>query len=237
VQYATTQPQRTAVPLPWVRTYVLLIPSRVGATDAAPPADTGSARAHAFRAALADAVHAEARGATPPFWWSNVHGRATAPAPGARGAPLAPASAQRVVYDRDDPVARDLAERLVALAASGRSIADPGATLGTVAPELLQSSAVPRAAGIDSTELLRVLRQGTELGYVVPLPHHAIVPQVAASRFVNAAPWISAARTLDGVIVPLVDVRGSAIVRQGALGLTAEWDGTPLILTTARRAP
>jgi hypothetical protein len=236
VQYATTQPQWTSVPLPWERTYVLLIPARARANASAPPADTSvGASALAFGAALADAVHADARGATPPFWWRDLRASDGALPPQDGSASRPPASNPRIVYDRDDSVARDLAERLVALAGSGRAMADPGATLGAVAPELLRSPTVPRAAGVDSTELARALRQGAELGYVVPLPRTAIVPRLALSRLVAALPWISDARTLDAVVVPLVDVRRSTIMRQGTVGLAAEWDGTPIILTNATR--
>jgi hypothetical protein len=61
------------------------------------------------------------------------------------------------------------------------------------------------------------------------------VPRLALSRLSAAVPWISGARTLPTAVVPLVDVRRSAIVRRGTVGLAAEWDGTPIILTNATR--
>jgi hypothetical protein len=61
----------------------------------------------------------------------------------------------RIVYDRDDEVARGLAERLVALAGPGERL---------------------RATGLDRIGLTAALREGSERAYVVPLPRQPLQP-------------------------------------------------------------
>jgi hypothetical protein len=237
VQYATTRPRRVSVRLPWDRTYVLLLPARARTPDSTTVVDVNGTSAMTFRASLADAVHADARAATPPFWWSGLRAGAARDTPGLSAALPAANGARRIVYSRDDTVARDLAERLVALAGSGRPMADPGATPYAIPPELLGARAALRATGLDAAELTRALRQGAELGYVMALPNHVVAPLLAEARLSRSAPWLAQAAALDRVLVPLVDVRRTAIVHQDALGLAADGDGTPIILTHTERAP
>jgi hypothetical protein len=108
LEYARTRNDFTVHPLPWSRTYVLVVPPEREGIGALIPTDSA-----AFRAGLArDAVHVMARGAEPPFWWDDM-----GPCPGIEALPP-PQSAPRmdaVVYAREDPVARALAERVVAL--------------------------------------------------------------------------------------------------------------------------
>ena len=108
LEYARTRNEFTVHPLPWSRTYVLVVPPGQEGLGALIPTDSA-----AFRAGLArDAVHVMARGAEPPFWWDDM-----GPCPGVE--PLRPSgSAPRtdaVVYPREDAVARARAERVVAL--------------------------------------------------------------------------------------------------------------------------
>lgn len=141
LDYAATRPGLTPHALPWNRTYVLLAPGR--------PVPIGFGGDSAgFRQALArDAVRVAARGAEPPFWWEETAGCARAPA---RLGPPVPA----VVYPRGDPVARALAERIVAMAEAR----------GTV------------ARGVPDGELAAAIAGGAASGYVVSLPRVALVP-------------------------------------------------------------
>lgn len=143
LDYASTHATLTRHPLPWNRTYVLLAggssPFRGG------PAIADSA---AFREALArDAVRVAARGAEPPFWWEESAGCARA---AARDGPAEPA----VVYPLGDPVARALAERVVAM---------------TDAPGAL-------ARGVPDGDLIGAISQGAGSAYLLPLPRVALVP-------------------------------------------------------------
>lgn len=144
LDYARRRPGVTAVALPWHRTYVLLLPARSTGVGAAVPADTAG-----FRAGLArDAVRADARAAAGPFWWDGRAACPTKPMPKARRAPT-----DAIAYPAEDPVARDLAERIVALAGG---------------------NATARGLAADSFGV--ALRLETERGYVLGLPRQAIVP-------------------------------------------------------------
>jgi len=144
LDYAARRAGLTAVPLPWSRSYVLLVPPGQSLGDVIPP-DTG-----AFRAGLArDAVRAEARPAAAPFWWDAAPG-CQRPAPPVPSAP----SSDVIGYERGDASARELAERLVALAD----------TLGLT------------ARGYPAEDFRAALRAGRERAYVVAVPAHAYVP-------------------------------------------------------------
>jgi hypothetical protein len=146
VEYARSRADRLTVPLPWDKTYVLLLPAGSNGLDSIVGADSAG-----FRSGLArDAVHGDARGAEPPFWWTKL-GACSHSAPGNRPA-AQPSGA--VAYLQDDRIARDLAERIVALAAL------PGITARGLSPADLRSS----------------LGVGRERGYILHLPRRPTVP-------------------------------------------------------------
>jgi hypothetical protein len=119
--------------LEWSVTYALLLPEFPGG-----PSESDSVALHALKTSLArDAVRVEARAATPPDW-ANVR------APCHAASDRIPGGA-RVAYDAGDGVARDLAERLVAL--------DGGTGL--------------TAVGLDAAAFDTALRGGTEFAFVV----------------------------------------------------------------------
>lgn len=130
--YARGLPAYAVTPLVWDRTYLLV---------ASPPLrfDTGadSASVAAFRAALArDAVATDARGAEP---------IAMADGPGCRGGEFGLARPRpRIAYRSGDRTARELAERLVALAPASSG---PLTTAGLTAEELARSVSVGADAG------------------------------------------------------------------------------------------
>lgn len=144
LEYARLRPGRTTLALPWNRTYVLLVPVASTGVAAAIPADTAG-----FLAALArEAVRAEARPAEGPFWWEERGGCPMWPvAQSPRSASVA------IAYLAGDGVARDLAERIVALA-------DAGLT----------------TRGLPADSLAVALRLGSARGFVLGLPRHAPVP-------------------------------------------------------------
>jgi hypothetical protein len=248
-QYAATQPGRTVIPLPWSRTYALALPSRANAYRAAaaiarPDCDPRDTRG--FRDALAAAVHADARGAEGPFWWAGDGGTPGAQ-PAAAASPcdtttptavagdaahsVAPAgrervAARRIAYQRGDATARELAERIVALAAPGRE-SDSTAGLASVAPEMTGAGSW-RAVALDSLDFARALAAGTEPAYVITLTRRPVAPVLAAAAALADAPWLGTPERPGSAIVPLIDTRSLLIALRGSapLHLVVDWDGT-----------
>ncbi|MGB7220806.1 MAG: ABC transporter substrate-binding protein [Vicinamibacterales bacterium] len=188
LDYAATLPQFLSVPLAWQRTYVLLSPWR---GRSLPPLSAPA------RQTLADeAVRGEARGAESPFWWQGLPNcELAALQPQNQPAPQAPMPG-RIVYERSDDAARDLAERFVGL--------------GTY----------QRAIGLTGDALALSQARGTEAGYVVPFNRVPLDPCQELRNVVDRLKWLD-----PDTIVPLVDTRLRAIARRGRSGVTAEWDG------------
>jgi hypothetical protein len=147
LDYARRRPDFAMVPLPWSRDYVLIVPPGMSLPGVV-PGDTA-----AFRAGLArDAVRAEARPIGPPFWWETAPQCRRSPGPPPPPAP--PTSSTVVTYDQGDASARELAERLVALADSQRL----------------------SARGYPAADFAAALRAGRDRAYVVAVPAHPDVP-------------------------------------------------------------
>jgi hypothetical protein len=194
--YAATLPQFQAVPLEWQRVHVLVAHSR-------PPWFSESAR----QALAGDAVRGEARRAMGPFWWEMLQDCAVAPyTPETYDGPVVP----RVVYDVSDHVARDLAERLVALNLSQR-------------PNQYQ-----RPSGLTGAALAATRWRGHDAAYIVSLDRRPLDPCREIQALMDGVPWLN-----PSAIVPLAETRLHAIVRRGRSGITVEWDGGLLIAGAA----
>ena len=174
-----------SVPLPWDRTYVLVAPIADSAA-ATPTAEQRDALAR-------DAVQGDARGAQPPFWWQRDTACTSGSVRFAGGAP-------RVVgYAADDPIARQLAERIVALAGGRDSLAWlPG---GLTAP----AAGPIRAAGFAPVALNNALAAGQIVAFVGAYPRTR--PAVCTS---------TARVPVGATLLPLVDSRAHALVRRGS---------------------
>jgi hypothetical protein len=72
-----------------------------------------------------------------------------------------------------------------------------------------------RSVGLSPSELTSNLQQGSEAGYVVAVPSRALIP----CRYAGVLPSSAG-------IVPLIETRAHAIVRNGIPPLTVDWDGT-----------
>lgn len=133
IDYAESRPEFETFPLPWDRTYLLL--QQRGAAPLAVSIQSDSIR----RSLAYDAVRSEARPAQLPIRW---HG------PCALVGSMHDASPKtaRLVYPRRDAVARQLAERITAIA---------GDTL-----EL-------RAVGLDTRSYAAALQEGRDRGYII----------------------------------------------------------------------
>lgn len=100
LDYARRREEFRVLPLAWATTHVLVTPPGASPIITLPAAD---------RAALArDAVRADARAAEPPWWWEGEPSCFVQdPPPAAR--------LRDITVPEGDPIARDLAERLLAL--------------------------------------------------------------------------------------------------------------------------
>jgi len=211
--YAATLPSVEALPLPWDRTYVLL----AAGTSSGREAEDAE---RAFREALArDAVRAEARASEPADTGGAAPACESVAAPVALAAtdappaPPPPGAGRRVVYPREDPTARDLAERLVALAA-GRS--------GPAVPAWV--TRLPRVAeGLPADAFAGALRRRSEAAYVLPRPRDSALP--CALRLEAGPGW---------ALRPLVDARRRVIAADDVAGLAVDGDGTLMLFGAGR---
>jgi hypothetical protein len=202
--YAHASGMTRVVPLPWDRVYVLLAPA---------PQEQARARAtllleEDFTAAAAGS---EARGSAQPYWWDSVD----CPLPAAENR-SGPDPGRRVVYRSGDATARGLAERVVALAATGR-----------ILPVLGQARSGVRlvAVGLQVEPFAQALASGADAGYVLSTERTVLDACTAAREGLAAAPW-------PGTVVPLVETRAHLVVRRVRGSVRVAWDGTP-VLTAA----
>jgi hypothetical protein len=146
LDYARAHRDFLVHPLPWSRTYVLVIPPGQRGFEGLIPADSA-----AFRADLArDAVRVEARAAEGLPWWTDA-----ALCPEAEATGSVSARGLRLTANAwNDPVGRALAERLVARA--GRSMRVIG--------------------GLHPRSPIPAIQSEAGTAYVVPVPSTPLVP-------------------------------------------------------------
>jgi hypothetical protein len=193
LEYAAGLSAWTRVPLAWDRLYLLGSPV-IG------PAD--SAAGPGIREALArDALRGDARPADPALvaWLRHCATDSNGESP-----PAGPVR-RRVVYPRGDPVARALAERLVA-----RTESDLSTLLGV--PAVMPGGTVT-AAGLDPEAFASALTDRNDLAVVTSLPHRWAGDCGPLAGLVG---W--------GLVEPLVETRAHALVRSGAGRLVSDRD-------------
>jgi hypothetical protein len=117
------------------------------------------------------------------------------------------------MFPNGDPVAQDLAERLVIVAqtAAGAWLRD---LLGTAA-----FRARPSATGLPSGAFWAAVTRGEDAGYVIPASKTAGYCRLRAVAGDDPA-------GLPGVQVHLIETRRHAIVRRGVSAFEVEEDGT-----------
>src|SRR5260221_8228945 len=119
------------------------------------------------RQTLADeAVRGEARGAEGPFWWQALPNcEVAAPKPPGQPAP----TIGRIVYERGDEAARDLADRFVGLGTFQRSI------------------------GLTGPALALAQERGTETAYIMSFDRAPLDPCQTLRTVVDRVKWIDPA--------------------------------------------
>jgi hypothetical protein len=209
IAYARQRPDLFMEALPWSTTYVL-IPAHNDPAPTIPAPPSPAARDAMAR----DAVTADARGAAEPFAWrSDAHcAQSSGSVPPAAARPV-------VVYAEGDATARQLAERIVSLAAAGsRPAWLPAATGGQAQATILHVSPMP------ADSVPAALAAGRAVAAVLAIPRD---PRQRCGTSDDASVPAGAA--------PLVDTRAHVIVRRGSgAAFLVTPDGS---LHFVRRAP
>jgi hypothetical protein len=231
IDYARVRPRLETVALPWDKTYVLLSGSRVSGhgNGGSPP----SFSAETLDGLATDAVRSDARGCETPFWWQEVDdcGQLSVPFATLSEAPAAshPLGMGRIVYEANDPVARDLAERIVALASGNTAENSDAAEVAAVLSLPRGGMVTIVAEGLSSRELASSLRMGNNIAYVLSLPRRAADPCFEARKLVRRAPWlVTAGEAIADVLIPLVDTRKHLIANANRVGAAVDWYGDVL---------
>jgi hypothetical protein len=229
IEYAAAQPGFVATALAWDRTYVLLAPSRVRALR------EGRALAglpRSFTDALAkDAVRAQARGAAAPAWWGA--GAECFEEWDLSAHTALSRNPRRIVFDAHDATARDLAERLVAVAAMDPRESALAEAMASAVPGLVGGSPELIAVGLEPGRMESGMGFASDVAYVVALPHAVPDACTAARQLASRVPWLVPHEVvLADALLPLVDTRPHAIVAQGRVGLALSGLGG-VILETA----
>lgn len=217
IEYAENRPHYVTQSLPWNKTYVLLSTSRVRELRRGRKLGEVS---HELAIALArDAVRGDARGYQSPYWWTDLGGcdeltNAMAELPPVSRDAYSFFASRRILYEQDDEVARDLAERLVALAATGAE------SIISAVPDLAGAKGGPNTEGVTKADMARSLEGGDDFAYVVAVSRHPSDPCYEARSLIDRAPWLAASeKGLGKALIPLIDTRMHVITKPGAVAL------------------
>ena len=233
IEYAESRPQFDVIALPWDRTYVLLSTSRLQSLLQGSLVDTIPAE---FLDGLAwDAVVGDARGSRPPYWWVEID-TCKRLAPFMQGEEAvhqdgpSPSNNHRIIYDSSDPVARGLAERIVALGAIDPDEAPDAGALASAVPGLIGGDRSAVAEGVSPGGLARRLRNGDDFAYIFSVSRMPIDPCYETRRLFDQVPWLGAGPVdLSHTLLPLVDTRRHVIAARGRVTLWSDGKGDFLI--------
>lgn len=229
IEYAEGKPELTLVELEWDRTYVLLSASRIRELRRG---GTVGRISREFSERLArDAVRGDARGCQSDGWWGELEACQRRSRTGFPPVPKGAYSRSRknILYDEGDPIARDLAERIVALASTDPSVSTDAAAVAAAIPDLGDGSRVT-AEGVSERTLAASLRAGVDFGYVVwvPIRPYDVCDEARILR--ERVPWLVTLETgLLGAILPLVETRPHAIVARDRIRVAVDWYGNILL--------
>lgn len=225
--YADAAEEMQTRPLPWDRTYLLLVPpdpEEAGTIEGTASAAPG-ARRELRRSLARYAVRGAARTAPDEGWWrdgSCAAGGDTAvdarseslPALRRSDRPVGSRDGRALVHRRGDLAGGELAGRLVALADRDSA--------GVLPWPRARS---PRRTGPrEERAFRRSLRAGTADGYVLPVRHRVLDPCAARASLLRRVPWLERP---GARVVPLVTTRPGLAVRRGVGELRIDWDGVP----------
>jgi hypothetical protein len=126
------------------------------------------------------------------------------------------------VYPASDPLAVEIAQRLVALSAHDRTASPEAAALHELFPEFLGNAGGPLVtAGLRDPEMTASLTRGSDLAYLVTLPRRALDPCAAWRALTTRSPWLK-----PGVPVLIAEAGPTLITSPRAPALMIDWDNT-----------
>jgi hypothetical protein len=213
LDYARAREDYSITPLDWSLVYGLVTRAESATLPVAsqPP--------NQVLAELAkDAVRADARPSQPPFWFQNPKclNDVSAQEPAA-----ATTRERTIAYARDDAIARDIAERIAALAWPAARVPP---WLRALLPAEYGSGGAPAVRELSAREVLDWLRARRGIALVVALPR--INADICASAVV-ADPAVNAIMNTPGLrFTPLIDARGYLVHRPGLGRVLLDGDGT-----------
>ncbi len=240
--YAARHPQLATAPLPWTRTHVLVSTSRVVALHRGRTLEPVSP---ILAAGLArDAVRSDARGYQPTAWWDDRGSweeeslcDVESPvfdewktAPNLDGL-WGPPEQRRILYDTNDPTARELAERLVALASADPGVSPEAEAVFAALPGLRADDATDlTTGGVPEKDLASSLRAGGAFAYVVSISRRTPNPCAELDELMHRVPWLAVlGNDFAKGMIPLTDTREHVIVNGTNIGLDVDWFGNVLI--------
>lgn len=231
IDYVGRRPELEISPLGWDRTYVLVSPTR--ARGLARQEDVAQGLPVALLEQLArDAVKGGARPHASEGWWrddvdecrvvrTRLAERKSRPALAAYRADAGP---RRLAYPEGDETARQLAGRLVALAAGTEGAADGG--LAAAIPGLRASGGSLQAVAMTDSAFEAALHDGSAFLYVVGMPMRVFDACRAVESLSGRAPWLRVGSLdLHRLLVPLIDARPYLVTRGQMPPIHVGWGG------------
>lgn len=216
-------------PLPFDRTYVLAAPSRANASGSNPPLSSNARRDLALSARAA-----RTRASETPLWWREELdgcGPLTPVPESMAGSAVAPDSMPVIYYDAADALARDLAERIVALAAMDTLVSEAARSLARSLPAIRDGGIRAVALGLDEPALHERMKRGAGFGFVMRVRNPVPDSCGSARLLLRHAPWLAAGgKRLADTLLPLVDASSYVILTSRDIAVTWDMYGTVRIV-------
>lgn len=173
-----------------------------------------------------------ARPPRPPFWWDDGQCRARIGLLRDGGSATAPPTADRdpftIAYRRGDAAARDVAERIAALAWP------VSRTPGWLDAVLPRDRGAARTLPLDDATLAAAVRDAGAAAFVLSMPRPADGECPVAAALQPATEALVADGMAGWRIVPLVDADTHVVWRRGSGRFTLDGDGIPVFGTGSR---
>lgn len=238
-QFATAFSGYTDFPLPWEKTYVI-------AWQTKKSFDTESRNISAFSSEFADVLSShvspvDSRGGSIPEWYkefsecrSNAGStRHSGSIMGAHDDDMeqqvlteSDIQLRRIVYERNDPVAEVIAQRLSALSSTSPADHEAAKELKQQVTGWSDSEDIIPVSPVDAFELSELLRDGSDYFYVLPLRRRVPDPcsiDIRSHVSNRALILLDAASNL--YFISLIDTRPHLLVTERVSGLSLDWFG------------